>query len=186
MLNTPIGEWEKLASSLDDDMRIIPPEIYLANQDLYDQIVGVGYLVRDLQYEDGLDWVSENQLNKLLRDRPSVVALAKVLIVRLRSPWNEINTEWLVGKEELEKDRDSLEVLETYIWAREAGTDNDPRWIWPSERQTFDENRDDYEVIETRYCVRYKYTKEQMESLLHDPYNTPVVKKDNTHTWLDI
>lgn len=184
---TILGDWERLAATLDDDMRLIYPHFYIENQNLYDKICGIGYLIKDLNNpETGLDWVSDTQINKILQENPSVMVLSKMLIVRLRLPWHEVNTEWLVGQEELSEHRDEYEVLETYIRVRPIGSNEPPHWVFPNVRQDFEENRDNFEVIETRYCVRWRWSDEEIYKLLEDDYVTvkPLIDKGNVHTYI--
>ena len=175
-----LEEWEKLAVTLDDDLRLIYPEMYLENARLFDKIVGVGYLIKDLNHsEGGLDWIPESRLNKVLLENPSIAVLSKLVIVRLRLPWNDVNTEWLVGEYELNEHREEYEVLEVFLRIRKAG-DEKIFWLMPEKRQYFEEHREEFEVVEKRYSVRWRWSEEDIEDLLNDS----LVNKDNTSTYM--
>lgn len=177
-----LGEWAKLAKTLDDDERLIYPDMYLENQHLYDKISGIGYLIKDLSNPDeGLDWVSSRRLNKLLRTRPNVAVITKLLIVRLRLPWNDVNTEWLIGKKELEENRGEYEVLDKYLRVRPIGSKEKPTWLRQEDKTHFEENPDDYEVVEIRYSVRYRWSEAELDELREAG---PLVDKENVHTYL--
>jgi hypothetical protein len=176
-----LEEWDKLAATLDDDLRLIYPDMYLEHEQLFDKIMGVGYLIKDLGFpEKGLDWVNESQLNKLLQTRPNVAVLSKLLIVRLRLPWNEVNTEWLVSEVELNEHRDEYEVLEVFLRIRRIGSNEKIRWLRAEDKQYFDEHRDEFEVVEKRYSVRWKWSEEDKIRLLDDF----LVTKDAVHEYL--
>ncbi len=58
VMATPISMWEELNWYLDRDERLVSPETYLNNRQLYDDIRNVVYIVRDRKYpEAGLEWV---------------------------------------------------------------------------------------------------------------------------------
>ena len=176
-----LGEWEKIVMTLDDDLRLIYPAMYLESQHLFDKIMGIGYLVQDLSDPDkGLDWVKEYQLNKLLKKNPKIAVLQKLLVVRLRLPWNEVETEWLVTEAYLKENPDEYEILETRLKIRRKGSNDEPKWLRDEDRQYFEENRLDFEIVEKRYSVRWKWSAEEMSKLLDES----LVNAEDTHTYL--
>ena len=176
-----LGEWEKLAATLDDDMRLIYPKMYLDNEQLFDKILGIGYLIKDLNHpEGGLDWISEGKLNRILQNYPHVAILSKLLIVRLRLPWNDVNTEWLVSEQELSENRDDYEILDVFLRIRRIGINEKVRWLKAEDKQYFEEHRDEFEIVEKRYSVRWKWSEKDITDLLSDS----LVDKDNIHTYI--
>ena len=176
-----LGEWEKLAETLDDDLRLIYPEMYLGNEHLFDKIVGIGYLIKDLNHPDGgLDWVNGSYLNKLLLKYPHIAVLSKLLIVRLRLPWNNVNTEWLMSEQELNENRGDYEVLEVFLRIRRTSTNEKAKWLRVEDKQYFEEHREEFDIVEKRYSVRWKWSEKDITDLLSDS----LVDKDNIHTYI--
>lgn len=185
-----MGDLERLSMCLDDDMRLIFPEMYVRNQKLYDKICDIGYLIQDVSNPNKeLDWVSGYQLDRVLHNNPSIIVISKMLIVSLRLPWHEINTEWLCTEEQLKEqgNPNDYEILETYVRAKRKD-ENEIRWIFPPEKQYFDEHRDEYEVVEVKYCVRWSWTEEDIKELLDNPYETKAIVRDknNIHTYISV
>lgn len=160
--------WEKLMVGLDEDQRIVFPKMYLDNKNLYDKICGIGYLIKTPQ---GLDWVWENGIDRI-REMDDCEILKKVLIVRLRLPWNRVRDEWLTSQEELNTHRkeykaglcgSTLEILDVYV---RGAPKNDPTNVRMLEPIEFEANRDAYNILETKYYVCWKLDPEQIERLL--------------------
>lgn len=155
--------WDDLHSYLDDDERLVFPEMYLENRHLYDKIRGVVYLIRDRKYpSSGLEWVSELGLGKVMKNH-DVDLLTKQLVVRLRLPWNRVRGEWLISQEELDTDREYYEVLDTFLRVRHKDS---PKEIPLLDVLEFEANRDDYEILEVQYLVGLRLTKETEARLL--------------------
>lgn len=150
--------WDKLVVGLDDDQRIVFPQIYLDNKNLYDQICGIAYLIGT---PTGLDWVWQNGLDRVRESDADI--LEKMLIVRLRLPWNQTREEWLCDQEELNAHREEYEVLEMYI---RATPKNDPSNIKTLDPLEFEMDRDIYTVLEAKYFVCWKQKPEEVERLL--------------------
>ncbi len=158
--------WDKLVVGLDDDERVVFPQMYRDNTSLYDKIVGIAYLVRAKDYpDDGLDWVWEGSLGKV-NERLELDVLGKVYIVRLRLPWNSVRHEWLCNQQELDDHREEVEVLGVYLRVRRK---DNPTIIPIIDPLEFESNRDKYEVIEARYLVAWKSDPEQEERFLDIP-----------------
>jgi hypothetical protein len=176
-----LKEWHKLNSTIDDDLRLIYPDMYLENAKLFDKIMAVGYLIHDLSHpESGLDWVVESKLNKILLENPNIAVISKLLVVRLRLPWNEVDTEWLVSEVEFNEHRDEYEVLEVFLKIRRKNTNEKAKWLKSEERQYFDEHRDEFIIVEKRYSVRWKWSEEEIANLLDES----LVNKENVHEYI--
>jgi len=151
--------WERLVVGLDNDERIVFPQMYLDNKDLYDRICGIAYLIST---PGGLDWVWANGLDRV-QESGNCLVLKKVLIVRLRLPWSQARDEWLCDQDELNAHREEYEVLEVYI---RAAPINDPTTIKTLEPLEFEMNRDAYTVLEAKYFVCWKQEPEAIKRLL--------------------
>ena len=155
--------WNDLHSYLDDDERLVWPDMYLKNRHLYDDVRGVVYLIRDRKFPDsGLEWVSEWGLGRALKN-DDIDLLAKQLVVRLRLPWNKVQQEWLISQEELNEDREYYEVLDTFLRVRHKDSTKE---IPLFDTLDFETHRDDYEVMEVRYLVGRRYNKATQARLL--------------------
>ena len=153
--------WEKLVVGLDDDERIIFPEMYEKSRRLYDKLIGVAYLVRSKENpEAGLDWVWQNSLSRIKNE---VDVLAKQYVVRIRLPWNEVRTEWLCSQEELDEHREDYEVIDVYLKVR---LKDDPNSLPIMDPLEFESNRDKYDVVEARYLVAWKLNPEEQARFL--------------------
>lgn len=169
-MENPMGVWNRLSASLDDDMMLVYPEMFIENQELFDDIVDSGYLVKDLDHPEGqLDWVTERQLYKLLSQGRSLAVISKLLVARLRLPWYQVKHEWLCSRQELEAHGDEYEVLEVYIWAKHKSWGK-PHFIGFAERQHFDEHRDEYQITDIKYNVRWKFTNDDIQEILESPF----------------
>lgn len=160
---TPISMWEELNWYLDHDERLVSPETYLNNRQLYDDIRNVVYIVRDRKYpEAGLEWVKESHLGKLMKNQ-DVDLLSKQLIVSLRLPWKRLPVEWLVSQDELDENREFYEILDTFLRVRRK---DNPKEIPMFDVLEFEANRDNYEVVEVRYLVGLRFSAEGQARLL--------------------
>lgn len=176
-----LGEWEKLSSTLDDDMQLIYPSMYLEHEHLYDSIIGIGYLFKDLKHpENGFDWALEYKMHDILKNNPGIAIIAKLLLVRLRLPWNEVNTEWLVNEVELSEHADEYEVLDVFLWVRKIG-ETEPQWVLGERKAYFETHRDEFEVLEKRYCVRWKWSNDEKEKLLAES----LIEGSDVHEYMD-
>ena len=147
------GLWERLQVGLDADERLVTPRMYVENPDLYDKICGEAYLIRGVEPNAQMDWVWASSLDRV-QERLVVDILQKILIVRIRLPWNSVNYEWMVSEAELAEHREDLEVLEVYIRAKDLRS-NLVSLVEPGE---FHSNRDRYRVEDIRYLVAWKTT----------------------------
>lgn len=171
---TPISMWTELNWYLDDDERLVSPEIYLANRQLYDEIRNVVYIVRDRQYpESGLEWVKESALGRVMKNH-DVDLLSKQLIVSLRLPWNSKRIEWLCTQKELDENREYYEILDTFLRVRRK---DNPKEVPLFDVLEFETNRDNYEVVEVRYLVGMKLNAETKARLLG-------IDPDSIHTYM--
>ena len=163
--NLGINLWESLHIGLDADEMIIFPEMYAKYRDLFDKVVGRGYLIRSKEPGARMDWCWASSLDKI-SERMDIEILAEQLVVRTRLPWNETQYEFTVSLEELNQHRDEWRVLDTIIRARnlENGT------IGVIDPTEFHKNRKSYEVVEARYLVCWDSTP-HLEPLDIDPEN---------------
>lgn len=165
--------WETLLVGLDDDERVVFPQMYRDNLDLYDRFRGIAYLVRSNTDPDaGLDWVWAGSL-ETIQKRLDLTVLSKVYIVGLRLPWNEVEGEWLCTQDELDSHRTEYRVLDVYLKVRKKG---DPTIIPLIDPLEFEENRDEYEVIEALYrvcwCFLPSEVKERFVEIPGDRFHT--------------
>jgi hypothetical protein len=142
--------WSKIAATLEDDERMIWPDMYFENRKMYDMICGTVYLVRDKHGE--IDWIQEGHVDEYLREHDRI--LAEMLIVRLRLPWNKLHYEWLIDQEELFSHHEDFEVIEVFLRVREKETGYQYVMVDPLEYEMYP---DKYDVLETRYLVAWRY-----------------------------
>lgn len=155
--------WEKLNWYLDDDQRLVSPEMYLNNRHLYDDILNVVYIIRDRQYPKArLEWVKEANLGNVMKNHDFDL-LSKQLIVSLRLPWKRLPSEWLVSQKELDENREYFDILDTFLKVRRK---DNPKEVPLFDVLEFEENRDKYEVVEVRYLVTMKLSKTGKARLL--------------------
>ena len=152
--------WDKLVVGLDEDERIVFPQMYLDHKNLYDKICGIGYLIGT---PNGLDWVWQNGLDRV-QENSDCEVLRKVFIVRLRLPWNQTRDEWLIDQDELNAHREEYELLEVYIRAAPKNDPTDIKTLAPLE---FEMDRDAYIVLEAKYYVCWKQEPEDIKRLLN-------------------
>lgn len=144
--------YARLSEGLDDDERIVFPEMYYDNQKLYDQIKGVAYLVRGTGPDGKLDWVWSSGLGRLL-DRQDVTVISKLFVVRLRLPWNKVEYEWLASQQELDENGQDYRIKDVFVQAVDkTDPDAEPKWMDPV---LFESNRDRFEVVQVRYLVSW-------------------------------
>ena len=156
--------WAKLTLGINEDERIVYPEMYIANPRLYDKIVGIAYIVKERDNPNAeLDWVWEHALERVFKNK-DVEILAKQLIVRIRLPWNEVNFEWTVGKAELDENRDDYTVIDVFLKIREKGCPDSVQIV--TDPLEFESNRHKYDVVETRYLVCWKPSPKAEQELL--------------------
>lgn len=155
--------YNKLMSYLEEDERIVWPEMYLKHRDLYDKICGIAYLVR---YKDdperNIEWVWENQIGKVM-ERAPIDILEKQLVVRVRLPWNEVDTEWLCSQYELDKIRDDVDILQVFLRVYDKVDKIERPVIDPLEYHL---DMDRYERLEARYLVTWTMSPETEKRLL--------------------
>ena len=152
---------------LDPDERLIMPEDYRANWMMYDQVCGTGWLIKDENAADPEDidfaWDSDlRRMDKNGHDMSKVTVLDKVMVVRVRLPWNLVDTEWLISDDEMAEFEEDLEILEVYIRARRKDRPGSKPTLMrsPKARRAYEAAPGDYDVIETRYLVTFKMSPE--------------------------
>ena len=166
--------WSRLAATLDEDERLVWPGMFLQNRQLYDSVRKVVYIVKDVENPDSqLEWVTNSTLERMMLEEENwkFVVLDIMLIVRIRLPWNRLEQEWLVTREDLEYFPDDFTIIETLISARKK--DEPEKVIF--NKLDFEEHREDYEVLDVRYLVAPAIPKEQIENL---------VNPDTIHKWI--
>lgn len=158
-----LSMWAELNSHLDDDERLVWPEMYLENRHLYDGVRDVVYLIKQRNHPEArLQWVSELGLPKALKNYDFDL-LAKQLIVRLRLPWNKVKREWLCSQEELDSNRKYYDVLDIFLKVRRK---DNPEETPMFDSLEFETHREAYEIVEVRYLVSLKFTAETKSRLL--------------------
>lgn len=160
--------WEKITSDLDTDETIVFPDQYVRNPKLYDKIVSTGYLIRGRKAGSEITWCADHTLERVLSSEDAEV-LEKVLIVRLRLPWNETEFDWFISREELDVAEDDYTVINTVVEARNIETGE----TRIADKVDFEENRDKYEIVDIHYFVTWK------------PQIT-VVSGDDVHTYMGV
>ena len=165
---------EKVVIGLDSDERLIFPHLYLDNKRMYDQISGVAYLIKEDHPDAELDWVWESGLERLRNNGCGINVLAKVLIVRIRLPWNSVRYEWLCSQQELDDSREDFCVIDIFIKARDK---ENPSKVILADPLEFEKNRDRFEVVEVRYLVAWKDTRRYSRQLL-------TIDPERIHTYM--
>lgn len=147
--------WSDISRTLDDDERMIWPDMYEENRLLYDKICDAVYLIRVTKnLNSTIDWVREHNINKVLSDRDNKVeVLARLLIVRLRLPWNRLEREWTISKEELYSHREDFDVIDVMLKVRKKEYPEKVLLVDPID---FEMNRDKYVILEARYLVSWR------------------------------
>lgn len=149
--------WSRMTVGLDDDERLIWPRMYFQNRQIYDAIRGIAYLVKSITHpENGISWIWETA-PKRFDTSPDLEMVAKLFVVRLRLPWNDLEHEWLISKEELHAHPDDFQVIDVFLRVQAKDSDTEIALIDPLE---FETNRDKYNVLEARYLVAWKSTLE--------------------------
>jgi hypothetical protein len=169
--------WEKLQAELDEDERIVYPEMYIKNPKLYDKIVGIAYLVKERNNPEAeLTWVWERTLERVLKSE-DIEVVAKQLIVRIRLPWNQVNFEWTVSQAELEEHIDDYDVIDVFLKIRRKDSPDDVQFV--TDPLEFESNRDQYDIVEVRYLVCWKpspKTKGRLVGINPDNIHTVIAK----------
>jgi len=159
----------------------VTPEIYVNNPQMYDKICGIAYLVKGRAAGSQITWVWERTLERILKS-DDVEILMKVLVVRLRLPWDEFNYQWTVGQAELDENRDDYQVVDVFLKIREKADPNNVSFV--TNPLEFEENREKYDVVEVRYLVCWKISQESEKRLLG--LTTAVVDPDTVHKFISI
>lgn len=164
--------WSRLAATLDEDERLIWPNMFRQNRKLYDKVCRVVYIVKDPR--DGeLTWVNDHYLRRLLKDEmySNILILEEMLIVRLRLPWHKYDQEWLISREDLDGFSDGFyddfTVIETLISVRNK---EEPDKVLMNKKD-FEEHREKYEVLDIRYVIGPNVPKS-------------IVDPKDVHTWI--
>jgi hypothetical protein len=143
------------------------PEDYRDNWMLYDQVCGTGWLIKDENAADpdnvDFAWDSDlRRMNKNGHDMDKITILDRVMVVRVRLPWNEVNTEWLISDAEMEEFEEDLEILEVYIRARRKNKPSSKAMLMisPKDRRAYEAAPNEYEITEKKYLVTFKMSPE--------------------------
>ncbi len=161
--------WETMNLSLDDDERIVFPEMLSENREMFDKITGVAYFVSDKKH-GGLEWVWENSSREI---PDTVKILTKVYVVRLRPNPKEPKDEWFTSREEYEEHRDYLRILDIYGLVREIDNPNVVKTINTADLH---KEKGKYELLETKYLVCLRIPPIVEENLKIHP--------NTVHTWM--
>jgi len=162
-----------MMSLLEPDERLILPEDYMDNWTMYDQVCGSGWFIKDDNADDpgAIDFAWDSDLRRMEKsgqDMSKITVIDRVMVVRLRMPWNKVNTEWLASEADMEENGEDWETLEVYIRARRKDRPDDPPrlLVSPKDRRAFEAAPEKYEVTERRYLVAYKMSPESRRQLL--------------------
>lgn len=167
--------WAELQGYLDDDERLVWPDMYLKNRRLYDSIRDVVYLVKERDHPGAhLQWVSELGLPRLLKYGSDVDIMAKLLIVRLLLPWRDLKDEWLISQEELDNNREYYDIVDIFLRVRRK---DNPKITPLFDVLEFEKHRDQFEVVEAKYLVALKMRPEERARLLG-------IDPDSIHTYM--
>jgi hypothetical protein len=158
---------------LEPEERLIMPEDFVENWEMYDQVCGWGWLIKDRNAEDpeAIDFAWDSDLRRMEKsgkDISKITVIDKVMIVRVRTPWNSVNTEWLATEVDMEENGEDLEILEIYIRARKKNEPNSrPKMLVSHKnRRAYEAAPEEYEVTEKKYLVAYKTSPESRMKLL--------------------
>ena len=153
---------------LEPEEMMMLPETYVDNNRMFDRVCGVAYIIRDKRDPQNIDWMFSSRLTKTLQNHPDIEIVEKVIIARLRLPWNEVETEWTASEEDLEEWRDDWEILETYLWAiHKDDPDKVERLlISPEDKADYEQNPDHYTITRKKYQVAWKMDPETRQELL--------------------
>jgi len=158
-----------MSLGLDLDERLVWPDMYLANRNLYDEIRGVAYIIRNTNYPDSQwQWIYSHKLSRLLEsdEACAIEIIARQFVCRIRLPWNEMRFERLMSEEDYNEWRDVLDVigLQLLVWDKEKMRE---RYIF--DMSEFHRNRDRFIVRQRRYLVVWKATPERLAAVDVDP-----------------
>jgi len=152
---------------LDPDERLIMPEDYIDNWTMYDQVCGSGWFIKDENASDpeAIDFVWESDLRRMKRsgqDMDKITVIDKVMVVRIRVPWNRVNTEWTISAAQLKEERGDVEVLDVCVRARRKDQPNSEPVLMLSNtaRRAYEAAPEEYEVTEKNYLVTWKMSPE--------------------------
>lgn len=141
---------------------------------MFDRVTDIGYLVRDLNDDSHgtkLDFVWRRNLNSWVaeRDERFVEVVDKLIVARVRLPWNEVDTEWIAGEDEYREYVDDWEILEVYIKAHLKGEPEETaRYLLsPEDKRAFEAHPDDWEVLDRKYLAAFKISPETREQLIN-------------------
>ena len=134
---------------------------------MYDQVCGAGWFIKDGNAEDpeAIDFIWQSELRRMDEngeDTSEITVIDKVMIVRVRMPWSDVNTEWMMSEGEFEENREDLEVLEVYLRARRKDQpDSKPALLLNNkDRRAYEAAPEKYEVVEKRYLVAWRVSPE--------------------------
>jgi len=152
---------------LDPDERLIMPEDYRDNWMMYDQVCGTGWLIKDENAADpdAIDFAWDSDLRRMDKcghDMDKIAVIDKVMVVRVRLPWNRVDGECLISDAEMVEFEEDLEILEVYIRARRKDKPNSKAklMISPKSRRAYEAAPDEYDIVEMKYLVTFKMSPE--------------------------
>ena len=166
-----IGVWDKMHEDLPEDYVLVTPQVYIDNRHIYDMVWAHVFIIQDADSGGDLEWCWEGRYPQILKERPDIKILSKGLVVRVRLPWNSIESEWLMSSEELSENSDLYIVLDTYVTAVYKGDPNtEARYV---SKATLEMDRDSYEIVEIRYLVTWatsKWSEDYLREIRTDPF----------------
>lgn len=134
---------------------LVLPSIYEANPELFDDVVGIGYLMVAEWDDSVVDFVFQSDVRN--STDLGFKILLKVYIVRIRLPWSKLKYEWIITKEELDERRSDYEVTDVYFKVIDKEQPEKPPHT--IEKVDYQLNRDRYTITDIRYLVRWKTPK---------------------------
>lgn len=139
--------WNRTQKSLDEDQRMVFPEMFYENRGLYGDIRDVVHLVK---YEDGtVTWIRDCYIGSARYDAygPYTI-LAKLFIVDIRLPWTVVHGEHIIDSSQFNNYRDRYQILDVLLRVK-----NKRGMIITVGPTEWELHRDAYELIDIRYLV---------------------------------
>lgn len=142
--------WDHLTVSLDDDQRLVFPEMYEEHKHMYSELCEVVHLMMGPKYGE-FDIVRDNEVGRVQRRFDGqLVDILTLYVVRIRLPWNG-PYEIVLSEEEYMENPDRYHILDVYISVSPKDGSGEIRTA--INKREFETNRDNYDLLEVRYSV---------------------------------
>lgn len=141
--------YDQVHKFLDEDERLIYPEAYEKNKELYDLVRGYVYLVLNKTgNKHTYDWAWESALSRLLK-QPNFVVLKKLVLVRVRDP--KLNRGWIISSDEYKENPNAYTVLDRFVVA--VNDTEKPQRIVQLPVDDYHAVAYEYDILDTCYLV---------------------------------